>query len=327
MEWYAHPITNGYRDNIFLPSDRDCYFCNESDFFYCYDQILRSYIRIRKELPIWKLKDSYFNKEWSLTTRAYFGYPVFEMIYSGKKYYLYYHDSSVSNVGSTGLYIFTELGYPCGGKYKLFYDSENQTTINKEVWEDCFYKSGSSFSNGMTMEGKGMYEGQTLTINFMLNTSELWIRNSSTPWGEYVPYSGTYGDLTANSEGNHYLGCKYWSSSTSVPDMSKDSGYISTFYLSPKKKDIDKEDPTQRFYDITGVEHKYDSVNKKHRWIIWADRQKTAWYENNDDYPIQNQNYVYKWYSNDGKTKSDLTLTYKGLGNSYRKISNQCFIL
>ena len=325
MEWYAHTINSGYRENIFLPSARDCYFCNQSDYFYCYDQIIGSYVRIRKSLPIWKIKDSYFNKEWSLQTVAYFGYPVFTMIYSSKTYYLYWHDKTTSGIGQTGMYIYTQLGYPCGGKYKLQYDSEEDRVATKEVWEDCWYRNSSSFSNGMTFTGKGSYEGQTLTINFMLNTSQLWVRNSSTPWGEYVPYNGTYGDLTANSTGNHYLGCKYWSSSSSVPDLSKDTGYISTFYLSPKKEKIDKEDPTQRFYDIPGIQHQYDAVNKKHRWIIWANRQKTAWYENNEEYPIKNQNYTYKYYSNDGKTKSDLTLTYKGLTNSYGKFQTGVF--
>ena len=224
MEWYGHIINPGYQSNIFLPaSNRECYFCNKSNYFFCYDQIIGSYIRIRKNLPIWKLKDNYFNCEWTLSNVGYLGYPVFQTTYSGKKWYIYYHNASLFDIGTTGLYVYPDLGYPCGEKTRLVYDYDYGSASSEYVWEDCFYTNSTSFSEGMTFKGKGSYDGQTMTINFQLTTTEIWYKTSSksTAYGEYVPYSGTYGDSSVSD--NHYLGCKYWTSGSSVPDMSKDS--------------------------------------------------------------------------------------------------------
>jgi hypothetical protein len=184
-------------------------------------------VRIHKNLPIWKLKDNYFNVEWTHQIYSYAGRPVFKARYSGKYYFLYYNDADLTGLGSSFWCIFTEVGYPCSEKQRLVYDSSTGGAKIENVWDNCFYNSG-GLSDNMTFEGRGSFEGKTMTINFNLNTSEVWIKNSSktNALGEYVPYSGTYGDFSNSLDGNHYLGCKYWTSSKNVPDMSKNSGYV-----------------------------------------------------------------------------------------------------
>lgn len=313
MPYIPHYLTTGFFDNIFTPprgyvsylwSSQDNY--QKDYYFYWYSSVIGRYVRSYYTLQGPFGYEDNNGRTWTIdVNQAYCGYPILRGRIGSSTYYMYINTVNIDkSYYKEGIYIYPQIGYPCGA-IKRWQLDENDNQVFTTYYESYYYTSYTNYQKTLTFTGYGGFQGQTLTMNFKVLEAMWWNSSSTTskPWGEYVPYSGTYG--TTYASGNHYLGNKYWTGSSKVMN-------VSTYTLSPKFSKRSAYSNDQRVYQITNVHWEYDKTNKLHRWIIWANEAHTRWYECNQPYPIQSQDYTYVYKSNDGSTGSNLTLKFSG---------------
>lgn len=316
--FFGHYLNERYRSNPFSKSGLAFFSTNTNErHIYYYDKILKSYTRVLSGVTVWGAvftSESYGTGTLILNDEASFnGYPVFGGSLDGNAVYMYINNNNYG--GQQRIIIYKQCGYPCFEKKKFNWNATEQEVEVNSVWEDCFISYPSVFpeSGEVQFQGKGKYEGETLVVNYQLQTSNVWVNNSSSPYGEYVPYTGIYSKGTPPVD-THYLGCRQWLSDKYIYVV-KDGEIkaVNSFILSPRKK---TKEQGEQWYDISNVHWVYDSATGSGKWVIWGDETQTFWYENTQEYPIKAQDYVYKYQSIDGSVGEDLILSFNGYVSS-----------
>lgn len=257
---------------------------NEDGSYYCYySQLHGKYVMSLDTVTPYSLYDSENDVNWSLQWGVY---PCFSGRLNRVTMYIY----KLNNTYYCSNRLYTQpLTY---NKYVY----ENGNLVNKSVESDYYESDSSSFTNGMTFNGHGAYQGMSFTVRLKLTSFEFYVNNNSNrtnPWGVYTAYNDA-----AITKGDRYLGNKYWTWDNKQ------------FILSPNKRYSKGWKSGDRSYQISNIQYIYNSIDEKHRWVIWGDDTKTWGYENNQNYPILSKDYVYTPFGKDGLT--NITLVFSG---------------
>lgn len=252
--------------------------------YYCFYSQLQGRYLISNTVSPFGLIDDENAVTWSLIADRY---PCFSGRLNGEFMYIY----CINNT-----YYASPTRYldPISFNF-IYYDEDTQSVKLKSTKSDYYKANGTDWKYGVTFTGYGKYDGLSFTVQTYKTTNKIW-QSSSTSTSAFC---GVYTPMDGNSSSNKYVGNKYWQ-------------YDGVDYILSPNREVNDETwvKGERVYSISNIEYIYNAIDHKHRWVIWGDDTKTWGYENNQDYPIAEQDYVYTPFGKDGLT--NITLTFKG---------------